>query len=133
MSYCPADEIWFLRQTVLTLQQEMKGIVNENYNMRNKVDILNHRCNDFDNSSRKDLSSIRRLESENRDKSAQITELVSLFNRLRSHQASDYVAIQEMEKRLDIVRDMDGEIIDMALASHRTRDIATSCAEQVLG
>jgi len=93
---------------------------------------LKHRCNDFDNSSRQDMSSIRRLESENKDKTNQITNLKNLFFKLRSYQASDYVSLQEMEKRLDAIGEMGPEFVETALAMRRTKATAVSCAEQVL-
>jgi len=132
MSYYYADEISVLRQTIASLQQDMSRVVNENRDMYNIMALLKHRCNEFDIAYRQDLISIRRLESENNDKNKRITNLKNRFFKFRSYQMSNDISLQEMEERLDAIKDMDPEFIETLLAMQRTSIIATSCAELVL-
>lgn len=129
MSYCSADEIWFLRQTVKTIQQELGGLARENIMLRGEVSTLKHRCNDYEEASISDLNSLHALETSRTDHKKQINHLNCQFLKMRGFHAKDYIANQELKKRID---EIDAEAIIEAMAMKKLERIATGTAEQVL-
>jgi hypothetical protein len=129
MSFYAPDEIWFLRQTVQSIQQELGGLARENIQLRGDVATLTHRCNDLENASVSDLDSLKSLEEDNARHEKNIINLKNLFLKLRGFQAKDYFTLQTVEKRMD---EIDTEAIIETMTMKKLHNIATSTAEQVL-